>query len=322
MHEKSASHVQAFLKWKDLEVRLSCQRTIDHGLQEAIEREAKTRRKILHRFVKIIKYLAKQNLPFRGHGESLHGEPTSNRGNFLEAVHMMAESDPVLEEHLARMNTEDKTTVTYLSPQTQNEFIEILGNHVRRSIVDSVKEAKYFTLMLNSTPDIPHRDQTSQVLRYVVINGKNVKVRESFIDFIETRGKRAEDVTNMILNKLQHDGVDIQNCRGQSYDNASVMSGQHSGVQKRIQEINPRAQFVACTNHSLNLAAHHAASVSMNSLIFFGTLDHLFNFFSSSTWQILKDSMGTVKRIIDERWCARGDAAHWIGEGKNPIPAT
>ena len=47
---------------------------------------------------------------------------------------------------------------------------------------------------------------------------------ESFIDFIETKEKAAEGISNMILNKLQADGIDISNCRGQAYDNAAVMA--------------------------------------------------------------------------------------------------
>lgn len=76
---------------------------------------------------------------------------------------------------------------------------------------------------------------------------------ESFIDFIETKGETAEEITQLILNKIESDGLDIQNCRGQSYDNAAVMAGRHTGVQARIKEMNLKAEFVACSNHSLNL---------------------------------------------------------------------
>ena len=61
------------------------------------------------------------------------------------------------------------------------------------------------------------------------------------------------------------------------------MSGVHSGVRARIKEVNPKAQFVACTNHSLNLVGVHGASVAIDSITFFGTLERVFVFFSSST---------------------------------------
>lgn len=42
------------------------------------------------------------------------------------------------------------------------------------------------------------------------------------------------------LGKTKND-FDIMNCRGQSYDNASNMSGIYSGLQARIKTINPLA---------------------------------------------------------------------------------
>ena len=64
-----------------------------------------------------------------------------------------------------------------------------------------------------------------------------------------------------VIEKLSDDGIDLNDCRGQAYDNAAVMSGVRTGVQKRILEINPQAQFINCENHSLNLACVHAAEV-------------------------------------------------------------
>ena len=91
---------------------------------------------------------------------------------------------------------------------------------------------------------------------------------ESFVDFIKTKGKTAENIATVFLKKLGNDGIGIKNCRCQAYGNAAVMAGQHSGVQKRIKEINPKAEFVACTNYSMNLAGVHAIFVALNSLSF------------------------------------------------------
>ena len=103
----------------------------------------------------------------------------------------------------------------------------------------------------------------------------------------------------------------IQDCRGQGYDNAAVMAGRNRGVQARIKEINEKAISVNCTNHSLNLAGLHAASATLDSKEFFGVLDRLFNYFSSSThrWQTLTTAAGIVKRIMETRWAAYAVAA-------------
>ncbi|GFU46297.1 DUF4371 domain-containing protein [Trichonephila clavipes] len=65
----------------------------------------------------------------------------------------------------------------------------------------------------------------------------------------------------MIVSKLKADGFDIMNCRGQDFYNDATMAGCHTGVQQRIKNINPNAEFVPCSNHSLNLVCVHAASV-------------------------------------------------------------
>ena len=46
----------------------------------------------------------------------------------------------------------------FFSPIIQNEFIYILGNHVNENILDRFSKAKYFLIILDSTPDISHTD--------------------------------------------------------------------------------------------------------------------------------------------------------------------
>ena len=47
---------------------------------------------------------------------------------------------------------------------------------------------------------------------------------ESFVYFMETKVKTAEYISNMILEKVNQQGIDIANCRGQAYNYAAVMS--------------------------------------------------------------------------------------------------
>ena len=47
-------------------------------------------------------------------------------------------------------------------------------------------------------------------------------------------------------------------CKRQAYDNASTMSEIHCAAQHRINDINSKAIFLPCGNHSLNLAGIHA----------------------------------------------------------------
>ncbi|GFY46930.1 hypothetical protein TNIN_52811 [Trichonephila inaurata madagascariensis] len=128
----------------------------------------------------IIQFLAKQNLALLGHTEE---DTITNRGNVLELVYLLEKYNPVLRQNLVRIKMGPNSSLTYKLPQIQNEFIEILGNKVHQVIIAGVQKAKYYSLIFDSAPDTSHKDQTSHVIRYVMIENQEVRVEESFIDY-------------------------------------------------------------------------------------------------------------------------------------------
>ena len=92
------------------------------------------------------RFLAQQNLAFRGHRVS-----SENRGNFLELVQLMAKYDPVLKEHCLKLEESaggSNRVPSYLSKGIQNEFIFILGEHVKEKMIADIKKAKYYGCLL------------------------------------------------------------------------------------------------------------------------------------------------------------------------------
>ena len=63
----------------------------------------------------------------------------------------------------------------------------------------------------------------------------------------------------MIKDSLCRTSLPINLCRGRCYDGASVMSGNISGVKQKIAGDEPRAVYVHCLAHSLNLALQDSA---------------------------------------------------------------
>ena len=125
-----------------------------------------------------------------------------------------------------------------------------------------------------------------------------------------------------VIEKLNYDGIDLNDCRGQAYDNAAVMSGVRTGVQKRILEVNPPAQFINCENHSLNLACVYAAEIHPTVVTFFGSMDKIFVFFSSLTtrWEILKSKVKkTVRKHCETRLGSNYNAVEVIQENFDKI---
>jgi len=72
--------------------------------------------------------------------------------------------------------------------------------------------------------------------------------------------------------------LDINKCRGQGYDGASVMSGSFTGVQKRISDIIPNASYVHCFAHNLNLVLSDVAK-SSSKMLFFLTFFKIYFYF-------------------------------------------
>lgn len=65
-------------------------------------------------------------------------------------------------------------------------------------------------LFFDISPALSDLGQTSQVLRYVVIDSDVVSIQESFIDFIDVQAKRIAKIAKMILDKLISDELDYQ----------------------------------------------------------------------------------------------------------------
>ncbi|XP_008180083.1 zinc finger MYM-type protein 1-like [Acyrthosiphon pisum] len=173
-------------------------------------------------------------------------------------------------------------------------------------------EPKYYSLIVDSTSDIANVDQLVIALRYVLPSGVPA---ERFLIFIPNSGHKSEEMSNVVMDFLNSHNIPIENCRGQSYDNARNMSGQYSGLQSRIKSFNSFAEYVPCSAHSLNLVGTCEAESCNSATSFFMLLQELYNFFSSSTarWDILKTYLKknlSVKNLSVTRWSARFDACH------------
>ncbi|KAL6279370.1 hypothetical protein ACE6H2_016251 [Prunus campanulata] len=123
-----------------------------------IKKEKEYWKLVLVRIISLVRCLAKRSLAFRGENEKIYQE---NNGNFLGLLEFIAEFDLVMKEHFRR-------------------------SKVRSAITKKIKEAKYFSIILDCTPD-------------------SLK-------------------------------LDINNVRGQGYDNGSNVNGKNNGVQKRLLE--------------------------------------------------------------------------------------
>jgi hypothetical protein len=99
---------------------------------------------------------------------------------------------------------------------------------------------------------------------------------------------------------------------GQGYDGCSVMSGHIGGVQKLIFDIEPKAVYVDCASHSLDLVTCDAYD-ARNIQLFFGTVKTSVRFVSASPKRqnLLKNAVATTNfdtkrrkltKLVEHRW--------------------
>ena len=312
-HENSKEHIQCMIKW----IEFIKQNThVDEYMVSQIKREFNYWSAILNRIVAVIRFLAGRGLAFRGHNEVIG---SSSNGNYLGMLDLLTQFDPVLKQHIDTFANKGKGNVNYLSKTICEELIDIMSQKVLTHIITEIKKAKYWGIIVDSTPDISHVDQLSVIFRYYL----NGHVYERFFCFLQIKSHDGKSLITDILDLQERYDMDINNCRGQAYDNASSMSGKYSGLQARLKERSELAFYIPCAGNSLNLVGQCSVSECINSINYFGVLQSLYSFFVASThrWDLLKGNHATLKRLSDTRWSCRSDASKSLVENFDGIHA-
>ncbi|XP_022847629.1 uncharacterized protein LOC111370165 [Olea europaea var. sylvestris] len=168
-HEMSSVHINNMATWIDLRARLNKDETIDIEIQKQIRKEKQHWKEVLQRIIYVVQYLAKKCLAFRGTNER---PLEDSNGNFLGLIEMIAKWDPIMKEHMRRIES-NEIQYHYLSHKIQNELVASFASKIKSTIIKKIKEAKYFSVILDRTPDASHQEQMSLILRCALNLGIN-----------------------------------------------------------------------------------------------------------------------------------------------------
>lgn len=160
-------------------------------------------------------------------------------------MELMAKFDQVMMQHIRRMKNDADNHTHYLGNRIQNELIDCISTRILQQIVEEIKTCKYFSIILDCTPDVSHNEQLSVIVR-IVTQEDAPQIKEHFLGFLVAEESTGGSLSALILKRLEELNIPFEDCRGQSYDNGANMKGKNKGVQARLLQLNPRAFFIPC----------------------------------------------------------------------------
>ncbi|KAF7655967.1 hypothetical protein LDENG_00047980 [Lucifuga dentata] len=209
---------------------------------------------VLTCLVAIIQSLVEGNLALRGSTDTLY-QP--NNGNFLKEVELLAKFDPIMKQHVECAESGISTHATYLGKTIQNELIESISGRVMEHMVREIKESKYYSIILDCTPDAGHEEQMSMIIRSVTLENTPI-VKEHFMWFLLASETTGQSLSTLVLDRLEDLNISFDDCRGQSYDNGANMRGKHKGVIQKLFNL-----FLTATQRWAILTKH--VEITLNS---------------------------------------------------------
>lgn len=289
-HEKSEAHMKAMAMWKENQIRISSSTSVSTLVNQKI---LEKHRYYIKSIVEVIQFLAVNELAFRGDYEI--DEHVEN-GLFFKLFEFTMKKDKTL----AECATVIPKNATYLSPEIQNELIEIMAEVVRESVANDIKNADvpWFTLLEDGTRDKNNRENIAIAIRYV----KDGTPKESLLDIITTANLDAQTFTESTLKLLDDNGIDKSKLLSQCYDGANVMSGKKGGVSALIQKkLERNIPYVHCFNHRLHLVLMKTISEKVVVKHFFEQCIMLHSFFKHGKVAALYEGK-TIVRLLEQRW--------------------
>ncbi|CAK9291788.1 unnamed protein product [Gordionus sp. m RMFG-2023] len=260
-HEKCNCHQNSIKMLTNLmQIAKGMIPAIDTQLSNLKAKGAKNNCKYLQIIIQAIIYLGRQGMPLRGHREKSgkldYNDTSVNEDNFKELLksycHLGGDETKLIFDNVAN-------NAIYISPDIQNEIINICNNLIVEKLIKIVNKSTFFSVLADETTDISNQQQMSLVIR--ILNLDTIKISEFFLQFIPLNNGTGENIAKQIISFLKNNDIDITKIRGQGYDGAPAMSGKINGVQAYIKKKCPKALYVHCGEYSQNLVISKACGI-------------------------------------------------------------
>ena len=229
--EKTKEHVQSKYHQKCMQLADDLKFAIEHPHTTVISRIDHHRAANIERNRLLLKSIAsaalfcgRQCIALRGDKEDY--DSPGNHGNFLALLKLLAVHDDLLRSHL---QAPQMRNATYVSAQTQNELIEVMGKHIiLQSIINDVNSSPFYSILADEVTS----HNTEHLAVCVRFLDSKQDIREEFLSFMPLQRITGAAISEAILKFLNDNNIPACNMRGQGYDGVirySGCAGTHKG---------------------------------------------------------------------------------------------
>lgn len=110
-----------------------------------------------------------------------------------------------MKTHIELHGNKGRGHPSYLSTTILNELITLIKRRVINYIENEIRESKYFSLILDSTPDLSKVDQMAIVLRYCTSHN----VQERLLELKPIDSHKGESIFKLLEDFLKNSKLDI-----------------------------------------------------------------------------------------------------------------
>jgi len=146
-----------------------------------------------------------------------------------------------------------------------------------KKVVAHINSTRVCSLISDGTQD--QSKMQCVLLCYLESSSCGLRPVERPVDIFTTGDTAGMVLSRRIEQTLSRVHVPLEWLVGQSYDGAGYVRGRYSGPKKHILEIAPRAAYVWCNAHRLNLVVEAVLKCSSAICNALGTVQELYNFF-------------------------------------------
>lgn len=291
--------------WKENTLRLANNLQVSRLLNDTV---LEKRQYYVKEIISTIWFLAKNECAFRGNWDAQNHDET---GLFQNLFKYMLQKD----EYLRKCQDAMPKNALYTSPDIQNEFKHTIADCLRESIVEEMKKASFYTLMVDGAKDKRGNEILSIALRYV----NDAKPVETLLSFEKTNDLTANGFLQVIVSKIEEHGIDHKKLLSQCFDGASVMSGHRGGLQTLIQNhYNQEIPYVHCFSHRLHLVVVEIVTQNDTCRLFFDQVKLLHDFFKRHKIRELYEGTN-IPLIIEQRWSGHHKAIQRVKDNINQL---